>query len=112
MAAPIGSNATGPRAVRLPKITRSAVDFRLRDALDTFRREKMEALYGHHNLNTVNAGAIMGNDILERIADCAHCHKIRSLDDLKQHVPRWRRADVYGTEVLAVIHRYVFTASY
>ncbi|KAI0084797.1 P-loop containing nucleoside triphosphate hydrolase protein [Irpex rosettiformis] len=99
------TSSSGPRANRLPKFTKSFADFRLRDALDAFRRKKMEEQYGHHALNTVNAGAIMGDDILDRIADCAHCHRIRTIEDLKQQVPKWRRAEVYGSEVLILIHR-------
>ncbi|KAI0681882.1 hypothetical protein BC835DRAFT_1311755 [Cytidiella melzeri] len=94
------------RASRLPKFSRTAADFKFRSILDNFRREKMEHLYGFEALNDLGAGAVMGNDVLERIVDCARCNEIASLDNLKQYVSKWSRVEELGLEITALVQRH------
>lgn len=99
--------AQGPatRASRLAKFTRTLKDFEFQDILDNFRRDKMAALYGRDALADLDAGIIMGDDELMRIADCAHCHKIASVEDLRRELSRWDGAGEYGQEIVALIKR-------
>lgn len=95
------------RPSRLPKFTRTRKDFQFQDALDDFRRDKMALLYGLDALDDLDAGMIMGDDELVRIADCARCYKIQSVEDLGRKIPIWDGVDEFGEEIVVLIQRYV-----
>lgn len=47
-------------------------DVELRAALHTFRKARTLELYGRARLRNLGPGIVMGDDVLQRIIDCAH----------------------------------------
>lgn len=83
-----------------------AVDFKFRTALNDYRREKTVQIFSRAHLYNLGPGAIMGDDILKRIVDCARAQKLDSLDALKKET-KWSRADELGNGVLELVSRCV-----
>ncbi|KAI0332527.1 P-loop containing nucleoside triphosphate hydrolase protein [Cubamyces sp. BRFM 1775] len=95
------------RAARASQVdtqyTVSETDIQLRGALHRFRRDQTVRLYGLAHLHELGPGAVMGDDILKRIIDCARVHKIRDLDGLFRET-KWHRSDELGNAVLQLIN--------
>jgi hypothetical protein len=77
-------------------------DMDLATALHEFRRQKTIEKFGRASLRNHGPGAIMGNDILDRIVDCAHAGRISSKEELRKET-RWAGVNDYGDEVLSLI---------
>ena len=77
-------------------------DYNLREALDQFRRARTQEEFGVAILYNLGPGLIMGDTILERIADCARVHKLDTLDSLYRET-KWDLAWDLGEEVLALV---------
>ncbi|KAI6011404.1 P-loop containing nucleoside triphosphate hydrolase protein [Pisolithus microcarpus] len=94
-----------PPRSRIPKYDPSPHDHTLRNALEEWREQTTSAVYGWHHLNDIGPCIVMCNATLERIVDCAHHHKISTIQDLKRETT-WLDADQYGGEVLSLIRRH------
>ncbi|KAI0741660.1 P-loop containing nucleoside triphosphate hydrolase protein [Daedaleopsis nitida] len=75
------------------------IDIKLRSALHEFRRMQTLQTYGRAHLNNLGCGAIMGDDVLRRVLDCARANKIRSVDSLYRET-KWNWSRELGNEVL------------
>ncbi|KIK12430.1 hypothetical protein PISMIDRAFT_120902 [Pisolithus microcarpus 441] len=75
------------------------------NAAEEWREQTTSAVYGWHHLNDIGPCIVMCNATLERIVDCAHHHKISTIQDLKRETT-WLDADQYGGEVLSLIRRH------
>jgi hypothetical protein len=99
----IAKSSNKPARSRLPK--KSALmshDHDLRKALHEFRKRRTISKFGTPCLINTGPGIIMPNDILQRIVDCAHHHKIKTTGDLAKET-RWSRVEEFGAEVLEII---------
>lgn len=96
-----------PRASQVDtRYTMSELDLKFRAALHSFRREQTVKLYGLAHLKNLGPGAIMGDETLKRIVDCARAHKIRCLESLARET-KWNRTSELGEHVLCLIAEYV-----
>ncbi|KIJ04907.1 hypothetical protein PAXINDRAFT_103972 [Paxillus involutus ATCC 200175] len=89
---------------RTQKYTKGKHDFMLQDALDDWRDAKTITVYGWARLNDLGPALIMPNSILDRIIDCAHHHKINTIQDLRKETG-WTDAELFGEEVIGIIQR-------
>lgn len=84
------------------KYEADAVDMQLRNALNTFRRDQTTSIFGWAALINLGPALIMSDEVLHRIVDCAHVHKIRTKEDLVKET-QWPRAQEDGDAVLAIV---------
>ncbi|KAI0632073.1 P-loop containing nucleoside triphosphate hydrolase protein [Trametes polyzona] len=99
------TKTSAPRASKVPaKYPMNSHDTELQLALNAFRRKKTLERFGQSHLRNRGASAIMPNEILQRIADCAHAHKLPSVDHLSRET-KWHRASEFGEEVLQIVTR-------
>lgn len=82
----------------------STTDIEFRKALHRFRRERTIDTFGQVHLNNLGPGLIMGDTVLDRIADCARVNKLTSLDLLYRET-KWSRAQEYGNELLGLVNQ-------
>ncbi|EJF62759.1 hypothetical protein DICSQDRAFT_169151 [Dichomitus squalens LYAD-421 SS1] len=61
-------------------------DVAFRAELNQYRREQTLKTRGLAHLNNLGAGIIMGDDTLDRIADCARAHKLMTVETLYQEM--------------------------
>ncbi|KAI0756195.1 P-loop containing nucleoside triphosphate hydrolase protein, partial [Daedaleopsis nitida] len=87
------------------KYTMTSVDAKFRYALNDFRRDRTEQEYGRSILFNLGPGLVMSDDVLDRIAHCAHANKLGTLDALLRET-KWDRVRVLGHEVLALVESY------
>ncbi|KAK6984413.1 hypothetical protein R3P38DRAFT_2576035 [Favolaschia claudopus] len=87
---------------RIPNYSTDASDMALRAALHSFRKSRTAEVFGPFHFRKHGAGGIMANEVLDRIADCAHFHKIQTTADLARETD-WHRITEDGTQILALI---------
>ncbi|KAK6977491.1 hypothetical protein R3P38DRAFT_2810042 [Favolaschia claudopus] len=87
---------------RIPNYSADASDMALRAALHSFRKSRTAEVFGPFHFRKHGAGGIMANEVLDRIADCAHFHKIQTTADLARETD-WHRITEDGTQILALI---------
>lgn len=85
-------------------------DIALRVALNTWRQTKTVMVYGLSPLRDMGPSVIMTNDVLQRIIDCAHHHKINTSEELRRETG-WAKAEQYSTEVLEIIKAHTVTVT-
>jgi hypothetical protein len=81
-------------------------EFELRDALEEWRELMTRRVYGDSTLNDYGPGVTMPDSVLDRIIDCAHQHKISTIDDLRKET-KWSAADRFGSDVIAIVQRII-----
>ncbi|KAF8226812.1 hypothetical protein L208DRAFT_1013204, partial [Tricholoma matsutake] len=92
-----------PAQSRIPKdLPMTDEDFALWEALDNWQEAKTILIYGRASLRDVGSVLAMPTKVLDRIVECAHIFKIRSLDNLQRET-RWERVDKWGSEILLLI---------
>lgn len=74
----------------------------LKQALHSFRKDATVRKFGLAHLRDFGASAVMPNDVLQRIVDCAHHSKIKMKDDLMKEM-KWGGAEEYWEEVISII---------
>ncbi|KAG1857236.1 hypothetical protein C8R48DRAFT_607597 [Suillus tomentosus] len=89
---------------RITKFSMASIDFKLVDALEDWREDTTQKLYGQAHLHDLGPGLVMPNDILDCIVDCAHFHKIKSPTDLLKET-HWSGVDEHGDDIVALILR-------
>ncbi|KAF7353121.1 p-loop containing nucleoside triphosphate hydrolase protein [Mycena sanguinolenta] len=94
-----------PSKSRIAAYEADVVDMSLRDELHQFRREATVKKFSRAVLRDNGPGIIMSNEVLQRIVDCAHFHKIESQEQLKRET-RWAGAAEFGDEVLSLIAKH------
>jgi ATP-dependent DNA helicase RecQ len=77
----------------------------LRDALHEFRRNATVKKFSRAILKNSGPGVVMSNEILQRIVDCAHFHKIESREQLERET-RWAGAGEFGDEIVDLIGKH------
>lgn len=77
----------------------------LRDALHEFRRDATVKKFSRAVLKNSGPGVVMSNEILQRIVDCAHFHKIESREQLERET-RWAGAGEFGDEIVDLIGKH------
>ncbi|KIK73892.1 hypothetical protein PAXRUDRAFT_177247 [Paxillus rubicundulus Ve08.2h10] len=90
--------------IQKKKYTKEKHNFMLQDALDNWRDAKTIIVYGWARLNDLGPALIMPNSILDCIIDCAHHHKINTIQDLRKETG-WTDAELFGEEVIGIIQR-------
>ncbi|EJF63964.1 hypothetical protein DICSQDRAFT_54932, partial [Dichomitus squalens LYAD-421 SS1] len=96
--------ASSARASKVPSAPMDPQDVQLQAALHAFRREQTIKVYGQRRLNSNGPGAIMGDEVLRRVVDCARVHKLGTVEALARET-KWSRAHELGDEVLRIVHR-------
>ncbi|TBU21121.1 hypothetical protein BD311DRAFT_633283, partial [Dichomitus squalens] len=94
--------ASSARASKVSSAPMDPQDCQLQAALHTFRREQTIKVYGRRRLNSNGPGAIMGDEVLKRIVDCARSHKLGTVEALARET-KWSRAHELGEEVLKIV---------
>ena len=89
---------------KVAKYESGPLDLSLYTALDSWRLKRTITAYGEGALRDFGPSMILPNTMLDRIVDCAHWNKIKSVDDLRRETD-WFHAGVYGPEVLDIIIR-------
>lgn len=77
----------------------------LRNALHEFRRAATTKKFSRAVLKNSGPGVVMSNEVLQRIVDCAHWHKIESPEQLEKET-RWAGAAEFGEEVIILINEH------
>lgn len=77
----------------------------LRDALHEFRRDATVKKFSRAVLKNSGPGVVMSNEILQRVVDCAHFHKIESREQLERET-RWAGAGEFGDEIVDLISKH------
>lgn len=96
---------TTAKASSVPKQFKdTSADIDLRAALHNFRCCQMERLFSPPLLRTLGPALIMGDNVVQRLIDCARVHKGRDQQDLWRET-KWVRVVELGEEVLALLHR-------
>ncbi|EJF56827.1 hypothetical protein DICSQDRAFT_174510 [Dichomitus squalens LYAD-421 SS1] len=83
----------------------SAADVEFRAELNQYRREQTVKTHGLAHLNNLGAGIIMGDETLDRIADCARAQKLTTVETLYQET-KWPKSRELGADVLKLIKKY------
>jgi len=94
-----------PQRSHLPQYTHCKQDFLLIDALEDWREMKTTVVHGWTSLRDLGPSLIMTNATLEWIVDCAHHHKILSVQDMRRETG-WPGADQFGLEIIAIIQKH------
>ncbi|EGO01419.1 hypothetical protein SERLA73DRAFT_70610 [Serpula lacrymans var. lacrymans S7.3] len=71
-------------------------------AAEEWREMKTLQVYGAAYLSSIGPCLIMTDNIVDRIVECAHYHKIKDLSKLKKET-KWIQSEKYGAEVIALI---------
>jgi hypothetical protein len=71
-------------------------------ALNDWQEKMMIMLYGHALLQDISSLLTMPTDVLNRIVDCAHAFKMKTLDDLQKETI-WDGADKWGLDVISLV---------
>ncbi|KAI0743681.1 hypothetical protein C8Q80DRAFT_1106518, partial [Daedaleopsis nitida] len=87
--------------------TMTSIDNKFHAALHAYHREKTQQIYGWRHLKKLSPSAVLSDEQLKRILNCAHAHKLASVDDLVKGT-KWSRARKFGEDVLCLISQYVF----
>ncbi|KAJ7731383.1 hypothetical protein B0H16DRAFT_1772954 [Mycena metata] len=95
-----------PSRSRIADYKAGPADLALRHALHLLRKERTKEVLGAFSFRKHGAGAIMSDEVLDRIADCAHFHKIKTMADLVKET-HWHRAADDGAKVLALISEHI-----
>lgn len=95
-----------PNRSRLPNYSMGPKEYELCEALEDWREEKMAEKYGRSHLIDIGPSIIMSDSILDRLVNCAHHEKIKTIEDFRKET-HWLATDKYGPEVLAIIHRII-----
>ncbi|KAJ7733400.1 P-loop containing nucleoside triphosphate hydrolase protein [Mycena maculata] len=98
---PLKAQAMQSRS-RISSYKADALDMKLRDVLHAFRRTATTTKFGRVVLKNSGPGVVMSNEVLQRIVDCAHFHKIQSTEQLARET-RWAGAGEFGEAVVALI---------
>ncbi|KAJ6570792.1 hypothetical protein B0H10DRAFT_1665003, partial [Mycena sp. CBHHK59/15] len=77
-------------------------DMALKNDLHLFRKERTIAVISRASFRNHGAGAIMSDEVLDRIVECAHFGKIQTTADLVKET-HWHRAAEDGAKILALI---------
>lgn len=81
------------------------LDAGLRQALEAWRRDTTVKEYGRANLRVLGLSLVMGDNVRDRIVDCARHNKIKTITDISRET-KWARAVEYGTEVITIIEKH------
>ncbi|KAG2341215.1 hypothetical protein BDR05DRAFT_888587 [Suillus weaverae] len=92
-----------PNHSHLPNYTMGPKEYELCEALEDWREEKMAEIYGCSHLINIGLAIIMADSVLDRLVNCTHHEKIRTIKDLCKET-HWLSADKFGSEALAIIH--------
>ncbi|KAJ6494591.1 P-loop containing nucleoside triphosphate hydrolase protein [Mycena vulgaris] len=75
----IGKPPQKPSRSRVPAFQAEAADMALRNDLHTFRKDRTIEVLGRASFRNHGAGAIMSDEVLHRVVDCAHSGKIQTV---------------------------------
>ncbi|KAG1724774.1 hypothetical protein EDB19DRAFT_1644335, partial [Suillus lakei] len=92
-----------PNHSRLPNYAMGPKEYELCEALEDWREEKMAEKYGCSHLINIGPAIIMADSVLDRLVNCTHHEKIRTIEDLHKET-HCLSTDKFGSEVLAIIH--------
>ncbi|KAG9116831.1 hypothetical protein FRC07_007410, partial [Ceratobasidium sp. 392] len=79
----------------------STIDHGLREALEIWRDEEALARWGGHHM--IGGRGILGDEQIKRIVPLARRGAIKTLENLKRHVPKWHYHDRYGPQIVDII---------
>ncbi|KAJ6562922.1 hypothetical protein B0H10DRAFT_2116636, partial [Mycena sp. CBHHK59/15] len=91
-----------PSRSRIAAFKARPVDMALKNDLHLFRKERTIAVISRASFRNHGAGAIMSDEVLDRIVECAHFGKIQTTADLVKET-HWHRAAEDGAKILALI---------
>ncbi|KAF8836716.1 hypothetical protein BDN67DRAFT_910607, partial [Paxillus ammoniavirescens] len=91
-----------PQRSRLLKYTDEWSDYNLHKALQDWWENKTAAIFSWAALSDLKPSLLMTNALLDHIINCAHHHKIHTIQDLQKETS-WTDSEKYGEEVLAII---------
>jgi hypothetical protein len=81
-------------------------EYKLCEALEDWREEKMAEKYGCSHLIDISPATIMEDLVLDCLVNCVHHEKIRTIEDLCKET-HWLATDKFGSEVLAITHHII-----
>ncbi|KAF8450850.1 hypothetical protein L210DRAFT_842835, partial [Boletus edulis BED1] len=88
------------------KYTMEAKEVDLCNALEEWRVAKAVNERGEACVMDYGPGFILPTATIDRIVNCAHHSKLRTVDDLRKET-RWSGVALYGTEVLAIVNIFI-----
>ncbi|KAG1867710.1 hypothetical protein F4604DRAFT_1584981 [Suillus subluteus] len=88
-----------PSHSHIAKFSMASTDFKL---VDDWQEDTTQKLYGQAHLHDLGPGLVMPNNILNRIVECAHFHKIKSPADLLRET-RWSGVNKPGDDIVTLI---------
>ncbi|KAJ7908543.1 P-loop containing nucleoside triphosphate hydrolase protein [Mycena leptocephala] len=94
-----------PSRSRIKPYKAESSDMALRDALHQFRKERTKEVLGPFSFRKHGAGAMMSDEVLDRIGDCAHYHTIKTTADLAKET-NWHQVTEDGAKVLGLISQH------
>ncbi|KII91007.1 hypothetical protein PLICRDRAFT_553037 [Plicaturopsis crispa FD-325 SS-3] len=91
----------GKRKAKVGDYTMTPTDFKLRDALDEWRKKQMEE-EGLGRDDFFGPQLLLSDGILDRIVDLAHASKVTNIQELNEQTD-WCYASTYGPKILSII---------
>ncbi|KAG2142784.1 uncharacterized protein EDB93DRAFT_1088757, partial [Suillus bovinus] len=88
----------------LVKFSMTSLDLKLVDALEDWQEETAIKLYGYSHLNDLGPRVVMPNSIMDRIVECAHFYKMKSIANLVKETC-WSGASKHGDVIITLIHQ-------
>lgn len=101
----IGKSTRQPSRSSLNSYTPNEMDEALRLELENWCLNQAEEQYGQAVVFSLGPGIIMGTNVRDRIVDCAHFNKIRTIPDLEKET-KWELASEYGMAILDIIRKH------
>lgn len=74
----------------------------LSQALNAWRQKATVDMYGLAVFRDVGSALVLNDRVLERVVDCAHHGKIKTIEDLRREVD-WSLVEELGPEVVRII---------
>lgn len=93
-----------PRKSHIKPFETTSGDRDLRTALREWRDAQALIKYGSSTCRTYGSKLLMSDEIVSRIVECAHAHKLGTLANLRKET-HWRNdfVDEYGPSILALV---------
>lgn len=102
---PVVKPARQPASSSIPAYQVTETDQMLRLDLEDWRCSETKKVYGKAHLRNLGPGLVMGETVCERIVDCAHFSKIRTIADLEKET-KWFGSSELSKAVMDIIRKH------
>ncbi|KII86189.1 hypothetical protein PLICRDRAFT_114321, partial [Plicaturopsis crispa FD-325 SS-3] len=100
----VAKQKAAPKKSNIKKFDMGAADHNFKRALVVWRQEKAVLQLGRILVRTYGPKVFMSDEIVDRLVECAHAHKLTNVEGIKKET-RWRAdwAEKYGPSLLELV---------